>query len=88
MNENTTVCLHIGRLVIDAGTPLPPGGIAGLQAALEAAIGAALSATPPTHADTLPPRPPALTGHEPMVRAVASAVAAQLPLGTPPGRAP
>ena len=46
MNENTTVRLHIGRLVIDPGTPLPPGGVAGLQAALEAALAAQWSGQP------------------------------------------
>lgn len=47
MNENTTVRLHIGRLVVDAGTPLPPGGVPGLQAALESALAAQWSGQAP-----------------------------------------
>lgn len=93
MTGNTTVRLHIGRLVVDAGTPLPPGGVAGLQAALEAALTARWSQRP-SDDGTRPaePAPAADTRTTAWVRQLADAIGAAVPapagLVAAPGQSP
>lgn len=52
------VHLHIDRLHLPPGTALPPGGLAGLEAAIGEALGLALQA-PPSGAVDAVARPPA-----------------------------